>query len=264
MSTHSLTLTGKVAVVTGINREIGASIALTFAKAGAMVVGVYFGEKERVDPVCADALQHGATLTAIEADLRSVAENVRVVEYAAHHFGGVDIFVANSGVTVFGDFLAMTEADWHHVMDLNLKGTFFGIQAAAKQMIAQRRGGRVVLSSSVTGIAAMAGASIYGTSKAALRHMAAILGVELGSHGITVNAIAIGATLNDRNLIGDPDYAANWAKLSPVGRVGYPQDVADTALYLCSPYATLVNGQTITIDGGWTHKSPLYPEALKQ
>lgn len=264
MSTHTLELSGKVAIVTGINREIGASIALTFAKAGATVIGVYFGEKERVDPVCATAQQHGATLTAIEADLRSVAENTRVVDYAISHCGGVDIFVANSGVTVFGDFLAMTESDWHHVMDLNLKGTFFGIQAAAKQMVAQGRGGRVVLSSSVTGITAMAGASIYGTSKAALRHMAAILGVELGGHGITVNAIAIGATLNDRNLVGDPDYAANWAQLSPVGRVGYPQDVADTALYLCSPYAALVNGQTLTIDGGWTHKSPLYPEALKQ
>ena len=264
MPNHTLDLSGKTAIVTGINREIGASIALTFAKAGATVVGVYYGEKERVDPVCADAQQHGATLVAIEADLRIVAENVRIVEYAITQFGGIDIFVANSGVTVFGRFVDMTEADWHHVMDLNLKGTFFGIQAAAKQMASQGRGGRIVLSSSVTGITAMAGASIYGTSKAALRHMAAILGVELGHDGITVNAIAIGATLNDRNLVGDPNYAANWAKLSPVGRVGYPHDVADTALYLCSPYAALVNGQTITIDGGWTHMSPLYPEALNQ
>lgn len=260
----ALSLSGKVAVVTGINREIGASIALTLAKAGATVVGVYYGEKERVDPVCADAQAHGATLDAIAADLRIVAENIRVVDYTTRTYGGVDIFVANSGVTVFGDFVDMTEADYHHVFDLNLKGTFFGIQAAAKQMILQRRGGRVVLSSSVTGVTAMGGASIYGTSKAALRHLAAILGVELGHHGITVNAIAIGATLNDRNLVGDPNYAANWAKLSPVGRVGYPQDVADTALYLCSPYAALINGQTLTIDGGWTLMSPLYPEALNQ
>jgi NAD(P)-dependent dehydrogenase (short-subunit alcohol dehydrogenase family) len=111
----------------------------------------------------------------------------------------------------------------------------------------------------------MAGASIYGTSKAALRHMAAILGVELGSHGITVNAIAIGATLNDRNSVGDPDYAANWAKLSPVGRVGYPQDVADTALYLCSPYANTasMDRQLPLMAAG--HKKPTLPrQALKQ
>lgn len=264
MSTHTLSVTGKVAVVTGINREIGAAIALTLAHAGATVVGVYHGEKERVDPVCTTAYAAGATIDAIEADLRSVAENVRIIAYAIQHYGGVDIFVANSGVTVFGNFVDMNEADWHHVMDLNMKGTFFGIQAAAKAMLAQQRGGRVVVSSSVTGVTAMAGASIYGTSKAALKHMAAILGVELGSHGITVNAIAIGATLNERNLVGDPKYAEHWGKLSPVGRVGYPQDVADTVLYLCSPYAALINGQTLTIDGGWTHMSPLYPEALNQ
>ena len=130
MSTHTLDLTGKVAVVTGINREIGASLALTFAKAGATVVGVYYGEKERVDPVCAEANAHGATLDAIEADLRSVAENARVIAHSTQHHGGLDVFVANSGVTVFGDFLTMTESDWHHVMDLNLKGTFFEIGRA--------------------------------------------------------------------------------------------------------------------------------------
>jgi NAD(P)-dependent dehydrogenase (short-subunit alcohol dehydrogenase family) len=97
MSTHTLTLTGKVAVVTGINREIGASIALTFAESCALVVGVYFGEKERVDPVCADAQQHGATLTAIEADLRIVAEHVRVVGHGVFTNTVGLIFVANSG-----------------------------------------------------------------------------------------------------------------------------------------------------------------------
>jgi 3-oxoacyl-[acyl-carrier protein] reductase len=90
------------------------------------------------------------------------------------------------------------------------------------------------------------------------------LGVELGRDGINVNAVAIGATLNDRNLVGDPDYAANWAQLSPVGRVGMPEDVADTVLYLCSPIATMVNGQTITIDGGWTNTSPTHAKALSQ
>lgn len=255
---------GKVVVVTGINREIGASIALAFAMAGATVVGVYYGEAERVTPIVASAMSCGAQIDAIEADLCDVSENYRIVAYASARYGGVDIFIANSGVTVFGSIIDMTEAHWHQVFDLNLKGTYFGVQAAVKQMLAQGRGGKVVLSSSVTGITAMGGASIYGTSKAALRHLAAILGVELGRDGINVNAVAIGATLNDRNLVGDPDYAANWAQLSPVGRVGLPQDVADTVLYLCSPIATMVNGQTITIDGGWTHTSPIHTKALSQ
>jgi 3-oxoacyl-[acyl-carrier protein] reductase len=251
---------GNVAIVTGINREIGASIAVAFANAGARVVGVYYGEYDRVAPIIAAT----PTIDAIEADLREVAENHRVVAHATATYGGVDVFVANSGVTVFGSIVEMTEAHWHQVFDLNMKGTYFGIQAAVKQMLAQGRGGKVVLSSSVTGVAAMGGASIYGTSKAALRHLAAILGVELGRDGINVNAVAIGATLNDRNLVGDPDYAENWAQLSPVGRVGMPQDVADTVLYLCSPIATMVNGQTITIDGGWTHTSPTHAKALSQ
>ena len=95
------------------------------------------------------------------------------------------------------------------------------------------------------------------TSKAALRHLASILGVELGRSGITVNAIAIGATINDRNLADNPDYASLWGTLSPMGRVGTPQDVAQTVRYLCSDAAQLVNGQTLTIDGGWTLTSPL-------
>ncbi len=251
---------GKVVIVTGINREIGASIAHAFAQAGAHVVGVYYGEYERVAAIIAAT----PAIDAIEADLRAVAENYRVVAYATATYGGVDFYIANSGVTVFGPIVEMTEAHWHDVYDLNMKGTYFGIQAAVKQMLTQGRGGKIVLSSSVTGVAAMGGASIYGTSKAALRHLAAILGVELGRDGINVNAVAIGATLNDRNLVGDPDYAENWAQLSPVGRVGMPQDVADTALYLCSPAASMVNGQTITIDGGWTHTSPIHTKALSQ
>ena len=138
-----------------------------------------------------------------------------------------------------------------------IKGTFFGVQAAARQMVTQGRGGRIVLSSSVTGVTAMAGAAVYGTSKAALRHLASILGVELGRIGITVNAIAIGATINDRNLADNPEYASLWGTLSPMGRVGTPQDVAQTVRYLCSDAAQLVNGQTLTIDGGWTLTSPL-------
>ena len=251
---------GKVVIVTGINREIGASIAAAFANAGAHVVGVYYGEYERVAAIIAAT----PAIDAIEADLRAVAENYRVVAHATAAYGGVDFYIANSGVTVFGPIVEMTEAHWHDVYDLNMKGTYFGIQAAVKQMLTQGRGGKIVLSSSVTGVAAMGGASIYGTSKAALRHLAAILGVELGRDGINVNAVAIGATLNDRNLVGDPDYAENWAQLSPVGRVGMPQDVADTALYLCSPAASMVNGQTITIDGGWTHTSPIHTKALSQ
>jgi 3-oxoacyl-[acyl-carrier protein] reductase len=94
--------------------------------------------------------------------------------------------------------------------------------------------------------------SAYGVTKAGLRFMARALGLELGRHGITVNAIGIGATLNERNMQIDPDYDTHWASANPVGRVGLPSDVAQALLYLVSPAASMVNGHTLVIDGGWT------------
>ncbi|MFM2307976.1 MAG: hypothetical protein RLY87_96 [Chloroflexota bacterium] len=255
---HAATaFTGKTAIVTGINREIGAAIALMFVAAGCNVSATYYGEYARVQPIIDAASALPGSLSVHELDLRVLEAHESLVQQTVSRYGNLDFFIGNSGVTVFGSFMAMTEADYDSVFDLNLKGSYFGAQAAARQMLRQATSGRIVFSSSVTGITAMAGASIYGTSKAALRHLAAILGVELGRSGITVNAIAIGATLNERNLADDPDYAALWSQLSPVGRVGTPEDVAEAVRFLCSDAAQLVNGHTLTIDGGWTHTSPL-------
>lgn len=252
------------AVVTGINREIGAAIATTLVAAGCHVVGVYYNEYERVAPIVQSVTDAGGILHAIHADLRHVDENQRIIDEAVRLLGGVDIFVANSGVTVFGPIEQMNEQAWDEVFDLNVKGAYFGARAAALQMKAQGTHGSIVFSSSVTGVTAMSGGSIYGSSKAALRHIAATLGVELAPAHIRVNAVAIGATLNERNLVDDPDYAQTWAKLTPIGRVGQPQDVANTVLYLCSPLASMLVGQTLIIDGGWTHTSPLLPQGSTQ
>ena len=249
--------TGKTAIVTGINREIGAAIALMFVAAGCNVSATYHGESERVQPILTRARNLPGKLTVTDCDLRNIDVHEELVQRTVADYGALDFFVANSGVTVFGPFVDMTAADFDGVFDLNLRGTFFGAQAAARQMLRQGLSGRIVFSSSVTGVTAMPGASVYGTSKASLRHLAAILGVELGRNGITVNAVAIGATLNDRNLADNPDYATLWGHLSPVGRVGTPDDVAEAVRFLCSDAAQLVNGQTLTIDGGWTHMSPL-------
>ncbi len=257
MANIPLEYSGTVAVVTGVNREIGAAIAHMFVSAGADVYATYHGEIERVHTLVEATAPLPGRLTVIDYDLREITAHQSLIQGAVATYGRVDVFIANAGVTVFGPFLAMSEADYDTVYDLNLKGTFFGAQAAARQMITQGRGGRIVLSSSVTGVTAMPGASVYGTSKAALRHLASILGVELGPNGITVNAIAIGATLNERNLQDNPYYASQWATLSPVGRVGTPDDVAQTVRYVCSAAAQMLNGQTITIDGGWTLMSPM-------
>jgi 3-oxoacyl-[acyl-carrier protein] reductase len=119
-------------------------------------------------------------------------------------------------------------------------------------MVEQGGGGRIVFSSSVTGTIAAANLSAYSVTKAGLTHMARVLALELGSHGITVNALGIGATVNERNLGDDPSYAEHWATVIPTGRVGEPRDVAAALLYLVSPAAAMVSGHTLTVDGGWS------------
>ena len=185
-------------------------------------------------------------------DLSSVAENHGLVERAVDEFGRLDVFAANAGLTRWAPFVDVDEATWDAVVDLNLKGSYFGAQAAARRMQAQGSGGRIVLSSSVTGTVGIPNLSVYATTKAALQHMAAVLALELGASGITVNALAIGATLNRRNLADDPDYAEHWAGVIPTGRVGRPQDVADALVFLASDQAAMVTGHTLTVDGGWS------------
>lgn len=249
------TLHGNVAIVTGASREIGAAIAEALAQAGSAVLVAHYAEPELAETVVARIRAAGGQAEACEANLADVAANNALVARAVELWGRLDIFVANAGLTIPGAFLETDEQMWNTLVDLNLKGSFFGAQAAARHMIAQGDGGRIIFSSSVTGIIAAPGLGAYGITKAALRHMAATLGVELGPHGITVNALGIAATLNERNVRNDPDYEAHWDSVIPTGRVGQPQDVAAAALFLASPAAAMVNGHTLVIDGGWTYTS---------
>ena len=251
-------LQGKVAIVTGGSREIGAAMATALAQAGASVLVAHHGEPERAEAVVSRIRAAGGHAISAPADLSSVAENQRLVSRAVDEYGQLDIFVANAGLTTWGPFLGVEEATWDTVVDLNLKGSFFGAQAAARQMVTQVDasgnpcGGRIVFSSSVTGVAALPDCSPYAVTKAGLRHMATVLALELGRYGVTVNALGIGATVNDRNTTDDPDYQAHWAVVTPTGRCGQPQDVAGALLYLVSPEARMISGHTLMVDGGWT------------
>lgn len=252
-----ISLQGRVAIVTGGSREIGAAMAEALAGAGAAVVIAYHGASAQAEAVVARIRAAGRQALALQADLSSVTDNQRLVAQTVEAFGRLDIFVANAGLTMWGSFLDVDEATWDTVADLNLKGSYFGAQAAARQMVAQRAsgepfGGRIVLSSSVTGVQALPNCSAYAVTKAGLRHMAAVLALELGRYGITVNALGIGATVNERNLRDDPDYERHWAGVIPTGRCGQPEDAAAALLFLVAPEAGMVNGQTLLIDGGWT------------
>lgn len=254
-----------VAIVTGASREIGAAMAEALARAGAAVLVAHYAEPERAAAVVARISANGGRALAHDADCSSVAANQQMVARAVEAFGRLDIFVANAGLTLASTFLNTNEADWDTLTNLNLKGSFFGAQAAARQMIAQATGGaatagsggRIIFSSSVTGVQAVPNLVAYGVTKAGLRHMAKVLALELGPHGITVNALGIGATVNARNVQDDPQYAEHWTSVIPTGRVGYPTDVADALLFLVSPAATMVTGHTLMIDGGWAMTSNL-------
>ena len=241
----------RVAIVTGASRELGAAMAAALAEAGLAVVVAHNGEPELAEEVVSGIGTRGGEARAFDADLSATDENRRLVDFTTRELGRLDVFVANAGLTRWAPFLDADEEMWDAVVDLNLKGSYFGAQAAARQMVAQGDGGRIVFSSSVTGLVAVPNLSAYAVTKAGLVHMARALALELAPHGITVNALGIGATVNERNLRDDPDYAERWAGVIPTGHVGQPQDVASALLYLVSPEAAMVTGHTLTVDGGW-------------
>jgi NAD(P)-dependent dehydrogenase (short-subunit alcohol dehydrogenase family) len=241
----------KVAIVTGTNREIGAAIVAGLAQAGFAVLAAHYGESDRVRTMLEQLRIQGFQVESFEADLTVVENNQKLVARALELWGRLDVFVGNAGLTVHVPFLETTESQWDTVVDLNLKASFFGAQAAARAMLAQGQG-RIIFSSSVTGVQALPKLAAYGITKAGVQHMAQTLGLELGRHGITVNALGIGATLNERNLQDNSSYESDWANVIPVGRVGTPEDVAQAVVWLTSSAAGMVNGHTLMIDGGWS------------
>ncbi len=260
MQSQGAELQGKVAIVTGASRELGATMAEALAGAGAAVLVAHCAEPQLAATVVERIIAQGGRAAAHDADCSSVAANQQLVAQAVALWGRLDIFVANAGITMSRSFLETDEATWDRLSNLNLKGSFFGAQAAARQMIAQPAqgaGGRIVFSSSVTGVRAVPNLAAYGVTKAGLIHMARVLGMELGRYGITVNALGIGATVNERNLRDDPQYVEHWDGVIPTGRVGQPADVAAALMFLVRSDAAMVNGHTLMIDGGWTTYSPV-------
>ncbi|MCC7446168.1 MAG: SDR family oxidoreductase [Anaerolineae bacterium] len=171
--------------------------------------------------------------------------------------GRIDVAVANAGLTNFGEFLTYTPEAFDRLTSVNLRGSYFTAQAAAQHMIAKNIPGRIILMSSITGGQVFLNLGAYGVTKAGIRQMAKVLGVELGKYGITVNAISPGLTITERTVKDDPGADANWATVTPTGRTGRPADIAAAALFLASPEARHITGQTLEVDGGWTATSPM-------
>ena len=245
----------KTAIVTGAGQGIGLEICRQLAKAGSNVI---------LNDLDSD-LAHGAAKQITEENGRCVALPGdcsdrdfinQMVEKAVGEFGRLDIAIANAGITLFGDFFTYSEVSFMRVMQVNLFGSFFLAQAAAKQMRNQPSpGGSLLLTSSVTGHQAHKQLAAYGMSKAALEMLAKNLVIEISEYGININTIAPGATITERTT-NDPDYEATWSRITPMGRPATVNDIAAAALFLVSEEARHITGQSLVIDGGWTSISP--------
>jgi 3-oxoacyl-[acyl-carrier protein] reductase len=244
-------LQGKAAIVTGASREIGAAIATRLAADGAQVLISHYAEADLAEHNAGAIRKAGGLVEVMEADLSKVDECQKLVDRCVALYGRLDVFIANAGVTIFARMLETDEAQYDTVFDLNVKGSYFGAKAAAKQMIKQGEGGRIVFSSSVAGIRSPAGLSAYSITKAALRQMAKVVSAEVSQFGIRVNAIGIGAVVNERNVKIQPDYAEAWARINPLGRVVHPEDIAGAVRFLVSKDADMITGQTLVVDGGF-------------
>jgi glucose 1-dehydrogenase len=241
----------KVAIVTGAGQGIGYAIARGLLARG---VRVLLNDRDEVLALgAADAL--GERCVAFAGDASDVGFIRRMVGEAVRVFGRLDIAVANAGLTVFGDFFAYEPEMLEKVMRLNLAGSFFLAQAAAVQMKAQGEGGSILFMSSVTGHQAHKGLVAYGMTKAALEMLARGLVIELSPYRITVNAVGPGATMTERTA-EDAGYEKTWSELTPMGRPALPEDIAQAVVFLVSPEARHITGQTLVIDGGWTAISP--------
>jgi glucose 1-dehydrogenase len=247
-------LNGKVAIVTGAGQGIGMEICKKLADAGATVV-LNDIDQDLAENAAAN-ISSGNNCIPFAGD--SSDHNVidQIVSTTVSRFGKVDIAIANAGITLFGDFFEYSVESFERVMDVNLRGTFFLAQTAAKQMKAQKSGGSLLFTSSVTGHQAHKDLAAYAMSKAAIEMLARNLVIELSRFGINVNAIAPGATMTERTMTTEGDYEANWKKLTPMGRPATVTDIANAALFLVSDEARHITGQTIVIDGGWTCVSP--------
>ena len=242
----------RVAIVTGGATGIGRTLSEGLAADGyAVVVGYHENE-----PGAAEAGRAieaaGGTVRLVQGDQAELATAEWLVETAVTAFRRVDVLCAHAGLTVHERFLDARPETFDRVVATNLRGTFFTAQAVARRMVEQGDGGRIVLTSSVNARLAIDGFAAYAMTKAGIEALARNLAIELSPLGITVNAVAPGAIVNERNLAVDPAYAERWALVDPVGRVGTGADVLAAVRYLIGPDAGFVTGQTIAVDGGWT------------
>lgn len=243
-----MNLNEKVAIVTGSTKGIGKEIALAFARQGAKVV-VSGRSAERATQVCEEIKAAGGSAVAVVGDVAQIDDAQALIDKTVETYGRVDVLVNNAGITRDNLLMRMKESDWDEVININLKGTFNCIKSITRQLMKQRSG-RIINITSVVGQMGNAGQANYSASKAGIIGLTKSVAKELASRNITCNAIAPGFIETDMTGVLDEKTREALLGQIPLGRLGQVDDVAKAAIFLASDDAAYITGQTINVDGG--------------
>jgi len=251
-------LHGKVAIVTGGNSGIGKAVVLALAEAGANIVIDYVANPAATEDLEKQVVALGDQAIGVQADVSKVADLQMLVDRTVEEFGRLDVMVNNAGIETRTSILDTTEGDYDKVMAINLKSAFFGTQIAARQMIAQGGGGRIINMSSVHEDWPMPGNTPYCLSKGGMRMLTRTAGVELGPQGVQVVGVGPGAVATPINVstMEDPEKMRTLDAAIPLARMAEPEEIASVVAFLADGGASYLTATTVFADGGIMHSSP--------
>lgn len=242
-------LQGKTALITGASKGIGKAIAYRFAEEGANVAFTYLSSVEKGQALEKELASKGVKVKGYRSDASDFLQAENLIASVITDFGSLDILVNNAGVTQDNLLLRMTEAMWDNVIAVNLKSCFNTVKAATKQMMKQKSGS-IINMTSVVGLKGNAGQANYAASKAGIIGFTKSVALELGSRGVRANAIAPGFIETEMTDKLDEKTIQTWRDAIPLKRGGKPQDVADACVFLGSDMSSYISGQVIQVDGG--------------
>jgi 3-oxoacyl-[acyl-carrier protein] reductase len=242
-------LKGKVALITGASKGIGHAIAHRFEYEGADMAFTYVSSQDKTHQLEVEMKVRGVKIKGYRSDASDFESSQEVVNDVIEKFGRIDILVNNAGITKDNLMLRMSEEEWDRVIDVNLKSCYNMIKACSRQMLKQRSGS-IINMSSVVGVKGNAGQSNYAASKAGMIGLTKSIALEFGSRGVRCNAIAPGFIETEMTEKLDQKVVQSWRDAIPLKRGGKPEDVADVAVFLASDMSNYVTGQVINVDGG--------------
>jgi glucose 1-dehydrogenase len=253
-----MTLTGKVAIVTGGNSGIGKAVTLALAASGANIVIDYVADENATEELEKQVAGLGDRALGVDADVSKVADLQMLIDRTVKEMGRLDVMVNNAGIETRTSVLDTTEAQYEKVMEVNLKSAFFGTQLAAKQMIAQGSGGRIINISSVHEDWPMPGNAAYCLSKGGMRMLTRQAGIELGPYNIRVVGVGPGAVATPINTstMNDPGKMKVLDTAIPLGRMADPAEIGAVVAFIAGDGGSYLNGTTVFADGGLMHCSP--------